>query len=184
MKRVLNFRVVEGDPNKVDKRNMILLIRDKLTGRIKSIKKRCGSGSLEELIPDDYIYCKVKSWTDDLTNGEDISLLQLGATIGSLISTSLVNFYIFRRYYAPFDIINYNGEEGTNRYSDVKAIRIQKAYISTSLSDDADSTKFNTLNELQDIMKLLGLDLDLSKALEEITKEEFDNMEIPTLPLK
>lgn len=182
MKKVLNFRVVEGVPNKVDK-NMILLIRDKLTGRIKSIKKRCGRGSLEELIPDDYIYCKVKSWTDDLTNGGNMSLLKLGDTIGSLISSSLVNFYIFKRYYAPFDIINCNDGEGTSRYSNVKAIRIQKTYISTSLSDDADPIKFNTLNELQDILKLLGLDLDLSKALEEITKEEFDNMEIPTIPL-
>lgn len=39
MKRVLNFRVVEGDPNEVDK-NEILLVRDNSTGKVKSIRER------------------------------------------------------------------------------------------------------------------------------------------------
>lgn len=107
MKRVLNFRVVEGDPNEVDK-NEILLVRDNSTG-------------------------KVKSWTEDLSvDGSKTSLLTLGTNIlGSIISSSLVNFFIFSKIYAPFDVINYNDDEGTNRYSKVKAIRIQKAYIPT-----------------------------------------------------
>lgn len=77
MKRVLNFRVVEGDPNEVDK-NEILLVRDNSTGKVKSIRERGSDGSLEELIPDNYIYCRVKSWTTDLTNGQNTSLLSLG----------------------------------------------------------------------------------------------------------
>lgn len=39
MKRILNFRVVEGDPNEVDK-NEILLVRDNSTGKVKSIRER------------------------------------------------------------------------------------------------------------------------------------------------
>lgn len=49
MKRVLNFRVVEGDPNEVDK-NEILLVRDNLTGKIKNIKKRESNGELKDAI--------------------------------------------------------------------------------------------------------------------------------------
>lgn len=37
MKRILNFRVVEGDPNEVDK-NEILLVRDNSTGKIGIVK--------------------------------------------------------------------------------------------------------------------------------------------------
>lgn len=44
MKRVLNFRVVEGDPNEVDK-NEILLVRDNSTGKVKSIRERGSDGS-------------------------------------------------------------------------------------------------------------------------------------------
>lgn len=109
--------------------------------------------------------------------------MSLGETIGSLISSSLVNYFIFANIYAPFNIINYSGGEGTNRYSKVKAIRIQKALIATSMGDDAEFIKFNTLDDLQNILKLLGTEVDLSKALEPITKDEFDSMEIPTLPL-
>lgn len=52
MKRVLNFRVVEGDPNEIDK-NEILLVRDNSTGKVKSIRERGSDGSLKELISND-----------------------------------------------------------------------------------------------------------------------------------
>lgn len=181
MKRVLNFRVVEGDPNEVDK-NEILLVRDNSTGKVKSIRERGSDGSLEELIPDDYIYCRVKSWTTDLTNGQKVSLLSLEEYIGPLISSSLVNFSLFSNIYAPFYIIKYTNGEGTNRYSKVKAIRIQKADLAAS-EDGSKFIKLNTLDDLQNTMKLLGIEVDLSKALEPITKDEFDSMEVPTLPL-
>lgn len=42
MKRVPNFRVVEGDPNEVDK-NEILPVRDNSTGKVKSIREREGA---------------------------------------------------------------------------------------------------------------------------------------------
>lgn len=45
MKRILNFRVVEGDPNEVDK-NEILLVRDDSTGKVKSIREREGAMGL------------------------------------------------------------------------------------------------------------------------------------------
>lgn len=45
MKRILNFRVVEGDPNEVDK-NEILLVRDNSTGKVKSIRERGGAMGL------------------------------------------------------------------------------------------------------------------------------------------
>lgn len=175
-------RVVEGDPNKVRK-NQILLVRDNSTGNVKAIRERGSNDSLEELIPDDYIYCRVKSWTDDLTNdGKKASLLSIGEYIGPLISSSLVNFLMFGNIYAPFDRINYNDGEGTNRYSKVKAIRIQKAGLYAS-ENGSKFTKINTLDDLQNAMKLIGIEVDLSKALEPITKDEFDSMEVPTLPL-
>ena len=173
-------RVVEGDPNKVRK-NEILLVRDNSTGNVKAIRERGSNDSLEELIPDDYIYCRVKSWTDDLTNGKKISLLKLGRNIiGTIIESSLVNFYIFRNIYASFDVIDYNSGEGTNRYNDVKAIRIKKCAI--SISDSSEPIKLNTFDDLQNMIKLSDTEVDLSKALEPITKDEFDSMEIPTLP--
>lgn len=106
--------------------------------------------------------------------------MTLGEIIGPLISSSLVNFFIFSNIYAPFNIINYTNGEGTNRYSKVKAIRIQKAGLATS-ADGSKFIKFNTLDDLQNTMKLLGVEVDLSKALEPITKDEFDSMEVPTL---
>lgn len=42
-------RVVEGDPNKVRK-NEILLVRDNSTGKVKSIKERGEEGSLKDII--------------------------------------------------------------------------------------------------------------------------------------
>lgn len=144
--------------------------------------ERGSNDSLEELIPDGYIYCRVKSWTDDLTNGKGGSLLNLGRnTIGPIIESSLVNFFIFGNIYAPFDTIEYNNGEGIKRYDYVKAIRIQKCAISSS--DGSKLIKLNTFDDLQNFIKLLGLEVDLSKALEPITKDEFDSMEIPTLPL-
>lgn len=181
MKRVLNFRVVEGDPNEVDK-NEILLVRDNSTGKVKSIRERGNDGSLEELIPDNYIYCRVKSWTTDLTDGQKESLLSLGEWIGPLISSSLVNFLLFSNIYVPFDIIKYSDGEGTNRYSKVKAIRIQKVGLAASM-EGGEYIKLETLEDLQNCLKLLGMEVDLSKTLEVITKDEFDSMEIPTLPL-
>jgi len=50
MKRILNFRVVEGDPNEVDK-NEILLIRDNSDGSIKDIMKRDDTGKLVSMLP-------------------------------------------------------------------------------------------------------------------------------------
>lgn len=88
MKRILNFRVVEGDPNEVDK-NEILLVRDNSTGKVKSIRER-------------------ERW--------------------------VYKGYFPRQY-------------------------------------------------LENILKVLGFNIDLSKALEPISKEEFDSMDIPTLPL-
>lgn len=182
MKRVLNFRVVEGDPNEIS-RNEILLIRDNSTGKIKSIRERESNGSLKELIPDNYIYCRVKNWKADLTDGQGITLLSLGEWIGLLISSSLVNFLIFSNIYAPFDIINYSNGEGANRYSKVEAIRIQKAYLPVN-PELTELSRLETLEDLQNSIKLvLGVDIDLSKALEVITKDEFDSMEIPILPI-
>lgn len=51
MKRILNFRVVEGDPNEVD-RNEILLVRDKATGKISDIMQRDGTGELVSILPE------------------------------------------------------------------------------------------------------------------------------------
>ena len=180
MKRVLNFRVVEGDPNEIDK-NEILLVRDNSTGKVKSIRERGSDGSLKELISDDYIYCRVKSWEEDLTNGQDMSLLKFGeGGYGSIISSSLVNFSIFENIYAPFDIICSSSAGNIGRYTKVSAIRIQKFCITL---DEGNIIKINTLDDLQNIMKLVaGKEIDFSKALEPITKDEFDSMEVPTLP--
>lgn len=117
-------------------------------------------------------------------DGSKTSLLTLGTNIlGSIISSSLVNFFIFSKIYAPFDVINYNDDdEGTNRYSKVKAIRIQKAYIPTD-SESGEMIHLEKLQDLENILKVLGFNIDLSKALEPISKEEFDSMDIPTLPL-
>lgn len=94
-----------------------------------------------------------------------------------------MNFFIFSKIYAPFDVINYNDDdEGTNRYSKVKAIRIQKAYIPTD-SESGEMIHLEKLQDLENILKVLGFNIDLSKALEPISKEEFDSMDIPTLPL-
>lgn len=85
-------------------------------------------------------------------DGSKTSLLTLGTNIlGSIISSSLVNFFIFSKIYAPFDVINYNDDEGTNRYSKVKAIRIQKAYIPT----DSESGEMIHLEKLQDLENIL-----------------------------
>lgn len=180
MKRVLNFRVVEGDPNEIDK-NEILLVRDNSTGKVKSIRERGSDGSLKELIPDDYIYCRVKSWQKDLTNGQDISLLKFGETsYGPVISSSLVNFFLFENIYAPFDLIGSSSVNNIGRYTKVNAIRIQKFCVTL---DEGNIIKINTLDDLQNSIKLmLGVEIDLSKALEPITKDEFDSMEVPTLP--
>ena len=180
MKRVLNFRVVEGDPNEIDK-NEILLVRDNSTGKVKSIRERGSDGSLKELIPDDYIYCRVKSWQKDLTNGQDISLLKFGETgYGPIISSSLVNFSLFENIYAPFNIIGSSSTGNIGRYTKVNAIRIQKFCVTL---DENNVIKINTLDDLQNIVKLLsGKEMDFSKALKPITKDEFDSMEVPTLP--
>ena len=92
-----------------------------------------------------------------------------------------MNFFVFGNIYAPFDVIKYTNGEGINRYSYVKAIRIQKVTVISS--DNSGFIKLNTLDDLQNFIKLLGTEVDLSKALELITKDEFDSMEIPTLPL-
>ena len=106
--------------------------------------------------------------------------MNLGDVIGPIIDSSLVNFSIFGNIYAPFDVIGYTNGEGTNRYNYVKAIRIQKCAIPTQPDE---LVKFNTFDDLQNFIKLLVPEVDLSKALEPITKDEFDSMEIPTLPL-
>lgn len=49
MKRVFNFKVVEGDPNEVTD-NELLVIRDYDTGKIKDIQKRNSLGKLESII--------------------------------------------------------------------------------------------------------------------------------------
>lgn len=59
MKRILNFRVVEGNPNEVDK-NEILLTRDNSTGDITDVLKRNDEGKLESIIrknsrPENYV---------------------------------------------------------------------------------------------------------------------------------
>lgn len=94
----------------------------------------------------------------------------------------MVNFLLFSSIYAPFDIIKYSDGESTNRYSKVKAIRIQKADLAASMKG-GEYIKLETLEDLQNCLKLLGIEADLSKTLEVITKDEFDSMEIPTLPL-
>lgn len=101
--------------------------------------------------------------------------------IGQIIDSSLVNSFIFGNIYAPFDVIQYSNGEGAYRYGYVKAIRIQKATLPNS--DGSKFIKLNTLDDLQNAIKLLGLEVDFSKALEPITKDEFDSMEIPTLPM-
>lgn len=49
MKRTLNFRVVEGDPNEIDK-NEILITRDNSTGEITDIQKRDSTGELKSIV--------------------------------------------------------------------------------------------------------------------------------------
>lgn len=49
MKRTLNFRVVEGDPNEIDK-NEILITRDNSTGEITNIQKRDRQGELKSIV--------------------------------------------------------------------------------------------------------------------------------------
>lgn len=49
MKRTLNFRVVEGDPNEIDK-NEILITRDNSTGEITNIQKRDSTGELKSIV--------------------------------------------------------------------------------------------------------------------------------------
>lgn len=39
MKRVFNFKMVEGDPNEVT-HNEVLIVKDPATGKIKDIQKR------------------------------------------------------------------------------------------------------------------------------------------------
>lgn len=181
MKRIFNFKVLEGDSNKINK-DEILVVRDNSTGKVKSIRERGNDGSLKELIPDNYIYCRVKSWITDLTDGDNISLLTLGDFIGPLISSSLVNYFLYSNLYAPFDVISYTDGEGISRYKEVKAIRIQKANLMASL-DGNKVIKLESLKDLQSSLKLLGIEVDLSRALEPISKDEFDSMEIPTLPI-
>ena len=41
MKRIFNFRLVEGDPNEIGY-NEILVIKDEATGKIKDIQKKEG----------------------------------------------------------------------------------------------------------------------------------------------
>lgn len=49
IKRTLNFRVVEGDPNEIDK-NEILITRDNSTGEITNIQKRDSTGELKSIV--------------------------------------------------------------------------------------------------------------------------------------
>ena len=49
MKRIYNFRLVEGDPNEIGY-NEILVIKDEATRKIKDIQKRGTSGKMESLI--------------------------------------------------------------------------------------------------------------------------------------
>lgn len=49
MKRIFNFKVVEGDSNEVTD-NELLVIRDYDTGKIKDIQKRNSLGKLESII--------------------------------------------------------------------------------------------------------------------------------------
>ena len=176
--KLFNHPIVIGDPNEVDK-NEILLVRDNLTGEIQSIKKRGSNGSLEELIPDDYIYCKVKSWrTDIATEPPAQTLIDLADSgIGAIISTSYVNTMIYKGIYAPYDFVKSEPVE----IDKVKGIRILKCYMIPYIEEDP--VKINTLDDLQNFLDILEMKIDLSKVLEPITKAEFDSMEIPTLDI-
>lgn len=183
MKRVLNFRVVEGDPNEVDK-NEILLVRDNPTGKVKSIRKRGSDGSLEHLIPvpDDYIYCRATSWDTDLTDdGQRIWLEHFLEFFDPLVSSSLVKLPVGFICYLPFRVMGDFEKNGHNVFTEIRAIRIYKAVLAAS-EDGSKFIKLNTLDDLQNILlTLTGLKVDLSKSLKPITKDEFDSMEIPTL---
>lgn len=183
--RINNKIVVQGDPNTITK-NQILLVNDNQTNQIKSIKKRDNNGSLKSITDDDYLYFKVKDWNAIVVEGisiKDLLMTDDGIFLQPLVSSCLVNFFLIGQFYAPTDIFMYTNGEGNKRFLNVKAIRIFKGY----LPDDNEFTKMVKLQSLKDIervMSLLGMEnANLSNALEPITKDEFDSMEIPTLSL-
>lgn len=71
MKRIFNFRLVEGDPNEIGY-NEILVIRDKSTGKIQDIQKRGSNGKMESLIVGSIINKVVvtDSASTEIYNGE------------------------------------------------------------------------------------------------------------------
>lgn len=98
--------------------------------------------------------------------------MSLGEYIGPLISSSLVNFSLFSNIYAPFDVINYTNGEGADRYSKVKAIRIQKADL---VASEVGSIRYWALkigkahSVLSYRLKVHGID-NLKKYIEQRTK--------------
>lgn len=164
--------IVEGDPNRI--KNEILLIKDNISGQIKSIKQIGNNNTLQEIIPDEYLYFKVKYW-----DSEFVSLCN--NILGVLFSSCLVNIFLFRKIYAPWDIISYKSDTGFKRYDYVKAIRMQKVFVPNA--DSTDMVKLNSFNDFITFLNSLGGSIDLANVLEPITKEKFDNIEIVDIPL-
>lgn len=186
MKRILNFRVVEGDPNEVDK-NEILLVKDNSTDKVKSIKKRGNDGSLQELIPaskdsasDDYIYCRINSW-DTIINGDSLTIKEcLYYTFSIIASTSFCNYSSYKGIYVPLDFLY---SRHATSLKAIKAIRIKKNILYYNNGEEGlINRKIESLEDLHAIVALFSNNtVNINLALEEITKDEFDNMEIVDL---
>lgn len=90
MKRIFNFRVVEGDPNEVTD-NELLVIRDYDTGKIKDIQKRNSLGKLESIISGSIINSVIvtDSQTNEIYNGAPTSSITTESAVAGAITIKL-----------------------------------------------------------------------------------------------
>lgn len=90
MKRIINFKVVEGDPNEVTD-NELLVIRDYDTGKIKDIQKRNSLGKLESIISGNIVNSVIvtDSQTNEIYNGAPTSSITTKSAVAGAITIKL-----------------------------------------------------------------------------------------------
>lgn len=111
MRRIFNFRLVEGDPNVIG-RNDVLVTRDNSTGDIKEISKRGGDsgGELKDVVKSD------KLAYESIFNGNyDIAVFDSDVKVKEIIP--------LERY---FDITKYEVKQSDGYYKAVLTFTIVK----------------------------------------------------------
>lgn len=177
--RLNNLPVMEGGDDNIVRKDWIRYTDD--NGKITLSKRSC-DGSIKPVAGSnsdtEYLYFMVKSWTSHFS-GTDKSLLDILKVL-PVISSQRVNYITFKGVHMPAEIFGYSNGEDVRRYDYVKAVRFPRCQM---LLSESEAVAVNSLQDLEKALTIFGLYADLEEMLTPISKEEFDSLEIPNLPL-